>query len=271
MFNKIIANPPYGKGSSLSKKIVNKMLEYKVAEEYVVLAPPKTFYDNLNHVLGRAEVVQGGDYFEGLECSDIRVCTCLLNPDKTGPYKSLAGFLLTEKQYRYYKAVADYRKGKEDFFTSPGWITTKLKSFIDSHESEIREKGILFGIWSPAIFANGIIRFGEDWKYNKGLEGITLHDATSAPWLLMLKGSKEKENFLDWLYKGVTEDSKNIRGSLRHFAFNVLISLYGGASSPVKYLEILPSLDWSHSWTDAEILAELGLPEDFLSTGANYI
>ena len=193
-FDLIIANPPYGKSSSLSKKIVNKMLESKVAKEMVVLAPPKTFYDNLNHVLGRAEVVQGGDYFEGLEASDIRVCTCLLSLSRTGPYKSLADFLLTEKQYRYYKAVADYREGKEDFFTSPGWITTKLKPFLDKHKNEVREKGILFGIWSPAVFANGIIRFGEDWKYNKGLEDITLHDSSSAPWLLMLKGSKEKKN-----------------------------------------------------------------------------
>lgn len=263
-FDLILANPPYGKSSSLSKKIVNKMLECKVAEEYVVLAPPKTFYDNLNHVLGRTEVVQGGDYFEGLEASDIRVCTCLLSLSRTGPYKSLADFLLTEKQYRYYKAVADYRKGREDFFTSPGWITIKLKPFLDSHKKEIQEKGILFGIWSPSIFANGIIRFGEDWKYNKGLEDITLHDSSSAPWLLMLKGSKEKKNFLDWLYRYVTEDNKNIQGSLRCFAFNVLIDLYGGDPSPVKYLEILPNLDWSRSWTDAEILAELGLPEDFL-------
>ena len=263
-FDLIIANPPYGKSSSLSKKIVNKMLESKVAKEMVVLATPKTFYDNLNHVLGRAEVVQGGDYFEGLECSDIRVCTCLLSLSRTGPYKSLADFLLTEKQYRYYKAVADYRKGREDFFTSPGWITIKLKPFLDSHKKEIQEKGILFGVWSPYVFANGIIRFGEDWKYNKGLEDITLHNSSSAPWLLMLKGSKEKRNFLDWLYRDVTEDNKNIQGSLRHFAFNVLVSLYGGGVSPLKYLEILPSLDWSHPWTDQEILKELGLPEDFL-------
>ena len=264
MFDLIIANPPYGKASSLSKKIVNTLLENKVAEEYVVLAPPKTFYDSMNYVLSRTEIKQGGDYFEGLEASDIRVCTCLLSLSRTGPYKSLADFLLTEKQYRYYKAVADYRKGREDFFTSPGWITIKLKPFLDSHKKEIQEKGILFGIWSPSIFANGIIRFGEDWKYNKGLEDITLHNSSSAPWLLMLKGSKEKENFLDWLYKGVTEDSKNIRGSLRYFAFNVLVSLYGGGVSPVKYLEILPNLDWSHLWTDQEILKELGLPEDFL-------
>ena len=25
-----------------------------------------------------------------------------------------------------------------------------------------------------------------------------------------------------------------------------------------------PALDWSKSWTDKEILAEIGLPEDFL-------
>ena len=32
-FNLILSNPPYGKSSSLGKKIVNKMLECKIAEE----------------------------------------------------------------------------------------------------------------------------------------------------------------------------------------------------------------------------------------------
>lgn len=27
---------------------------------------------------------------------------------------------------------------------------------------------------------------------------------------------------------------------------------------------VLPHLDWSHPWTDEEILKEIGLPEDFL-------
>ena len=39
MFTKVIANPPYGKSSSLVKKIVNALLENKVAGEMVVLAP----------------------------------------------------------------------------------------------------------------------------------------------------------------------------------------------------------------------------------------
>ena len=43
MFTKIIANPPYGRSSSLSKKIVKTLLENKVAKEMVVLAPQKTF------------------------------------------------------------------------------------------------------------------------------------------------------------------------------------------------------------------------------------
>ena len=265
MFTKIIANPPFGKSSSLSKKIVNTLLENKVAKEMVVLAPPKTFYG----VLGYSKELKCVSSYLNKTCvfEDAAVKTLFLDHivlEKQNKYKEPSDFLLTEKQYRYYKAVADYRKGKEDFFTSPGWITIKLKPFLDSHKNEIQEKGILFGIWSPSIFANGIICFGEDWKYNKGLENITLHNSSSAPWLLMLKSSKEKENFLDWLYRDVTEDNKNIRGSLRCFAFNVLIDLYGGDPSPVKYLEILPNLDWSKSWTDQEILKEIGLPEDFL-------
>ena len=42
-FDLIIANPPYGKSSSLSKKVINSLLENKVAEEMVVLAPTNTY------------------------------------------------------------------------------------------------------------------------------------------------------------------------------------------------------------------------------------
>lgn len=50
-FDLIIANPPYGKSSSLSKKIVNKMLECKVAEEIIYLSPTNTYKsDTLKNV-----------------------------------------------------------------------------------------------------------------------------------------------------------------------------------------------------------------------------
>ena len=48
-------------------------------------------------------------------------------------------------------------------------------------------------------------------------------------------------------------------------AFLVELIKEGGQKIVLAYLKAKnENLDWSKSWTDQEILAELGLPEDFL-------
>ena len=98
MFNKIIANPPYGKSSSLSKKIVNTLLENKVAEEMVVLAPPKTFYG----VLGYSKELKCVSSYlnKTIVFKDAAVETLFLDhivSEKQNKYKEPSDFLLDEK------------------------------------------------------------------------------------------------------------------------------------------------------------------------------
>ena len=50
---------------------------------------------------------------------------------------------------------------------------------------------------------------------------------------------------------------------LRSALYKISYTLNGDAGSRVL-AELTPNLDWSRPWTDAEILAELGLPEDSL-------
>ena len=50
--------------------------------------------------------------------------------------------------------------------------------------------------------------------------------------------------------------------TLIYFILDLLCEAYNGGAF---YQEICVRVDWSRSWTDAEILKELELPEDFLN------
>ena len=66
IFDLIIANPPYGKGGSLSEKIINKMIENKVAKDYVILAPLKSnipTWDKIKEVKGPFSL---SEYFQSV-------------------------------------------------------------------------------------------------------------------------------------------------------------------------------------------------------------
>ena len=63
---------------------------------------------------------------------------------------------------------------------------------------------------------------------------------------------EEKENIINWWYNS-----------------KIASKLCWGLKKQSFGRGYLPRVDWSHPWTDAEILKELGLPEDFLSVALN--
>ena len=259
MFTKVIANPPYGSHSSLSKKIVNKMLESKVAKEMVVLAPPKTFYGVL-------------DYSKELKCvssylnktcvfEDAAVETLFLDhivSEKQNKYKEPSEFLLDEKRKVFRNAVIEYNKTHSNGLEYKSWTCTlqgKEKGLFDSLEDS---KIFLVPIYTPL---NGVARGGESYEHNVLGKPIEYRKRASAPFILYIRDDVQYNNFSSWWYSA----KKRREGGLINFMFDILFILYGGDPSLLKYVEVLPNLDWSHPWTDQEILKEIGLPEDFLS------
>ena len=259
-FNLMISNPPYGKSSSLSKKIVNKMLEYKVAEEMVVLAPPKSFQDKLYAVASKIDIGLTSDHFDIPVANGVKVFICKMILDKESN-EDWEHFLLSEKELVYLKAVENYNKNKVYPFETPGWVTTYAKSkgiLKDIEESRI----VLFGIYYPKYLSAGWLQSsGEAEEHNLRGKAIRYHDSSSAPWALVFKTQEEAKGFCNFYYKGIDE---NKAGKVFTFGFSILRKLYGDDPSSKKYQMILPALDWSKSWTDAEILKEIGLPGDFL-------
>ena len=262
MFTKIIANPPYGKSSSLSKKIVNTLLENKVAKEMVVLAPPKTFYGVL-------------DYSKGLKCvssylnktivfKDAAVETLFLDhivSEKQNKYKEPSDFLLDEKHKVFRNAVIEYNKTHSNnvkLFGGNGVQKYEKSKYSDFEDSLLFE----IAIYTPSPL-NGVARGGESYEHNVLKKPINWdkREKGKGPGLIYFINSSEYNNFSNWWYSA----KKRREGGLINFMFDILFILYGGDPSLLKYVEVLPNLDWSHPWTDQEILKELGLPEDFLN------
>ena len=260
-FDLIIANPPYGKSSSLSKKIVNVLLENKIAKEMVVLAPPKTFYGIL-------------DYSKELKCvssylnktcvfEDAAVETLFLDhivAEKQNKYKEPSDFLLDEKHKVFRSSVIEYNKTHSNnvkLFGGNGvqkYEKSKYSNFEDFLLFEIP-------IYTPSPL-NGVARQGESYEHNvlKSAIDWDSREKGRGPGLLYFMNSSEYNNFSNWWYSA----KKRREGGLINFMFDILFILYGGDPSLLKYVEVIPNVDWSHPWTDEEILKEIGLPEDFL-------
>ena len=260
MFTKIIANPPYGKSSSLSKKIVKTLLENKVAKEMVVLAPPKTFYEVL-------------DYSKELKCvssylnktvvfEDAAVETLYLDHiviEKQNKYKEPSDFLLDEKHKVFRNVVIEYNKAHSNELEYKSWMCTlqrKEKRLFDSLEAS---KIFLVPIFTPSPL-NGVARQGESYEHNVLRKPIEYRKRATAPYILYIKDDVHYDNFSNWWYSA----KKRREGGLINFMFDILFILYGGDPSLLKYVEVIPNLDWSRPWTDQEILKELGLPGGFL-------
>ena len=258
MFTKVIANPPYGNKSSLSKKIVNSLLKNKVAEEMVVLAPPKTFYGVLEY---SKELKCVSSYLnKTVMFKDAAVGTLFLDhivSEKQNKYKEPSEFLLDEKHRVFRNVVIEYNKTHSNnvkLFGGNGVQKYERSKYLGFEDSLLFE----IPIYNPI---NGVARQGESYEHNvlkKPIDWET-REKGSGPWLLCFINSSEYNNFSNWWYSA----KKRREGGLINFMFDILLILYGRGPSLLKYVEVVPNVDWSRPWTDKEILKELGLPDEF--------
>lgn len=261
IFDLIIANPPYGKSSSLSRKIVNALLENKVAKEMVVLAPPKTFYG----VLGYSKELKCVSSYLNKTCvfEDAAVETLFLDhivSEKQNKYKEPSDFLLDEKHKVFRNAVIEYNKTHSNnvkLFGGNGVQKYEKSKYLDFEDSRLFE----IPIYTPSPL-NGVASQGESYEHNVLRKPINWEhrEKGRGPGLLYFVNYSEYDNFSNWWYSA----KKRREGGLINFMFDILFILYGGDPSLLKYVEVIPHLDWSRPWTDSEILKEIGLPEDFL-------
>ena len=286
MFTKVIANPPFVKSSSLSKKIVNALLENKVAEEYVVLAPPKTFWYSLPYLDSFHTVGGISSLFDTSpkERGDLLACGLLKkekikDPKYTHPF-DLAQ--ITDKQRQLMKAVTAYNKShishivlidgssiepkwekpldactkfpKSDIFKDK--LSKKLKDLIKDQEVFVKTAfAVIDGVhFNDCHDFKYNLRNEYDMKWNKGGRHIDL---------FAFVNKQERDNFSDWWYScNKVRTSKKERIGLTNAFLDLMVAT--GRWGAGYFREYFPNLDWSHPWIDQEILREIGLPEDFL-------
>ena len=179
--------------------------------------------------------------------------------EKQNKYKEPSDFLLDEKHKVFRNAVIEYNKAHSNGLEYKGWMCTlqgKEKGLFDSLEDSLLFE---IPIYTPSPL-NGVARQGESYEHNVLRKPIEYRKRASAPFILYIKDEVQYNNFSNWWYSA----KKRREGGLINFMFDILFILYGGDPSLLKYVEVIPHLDWSHPWTDSEILKELGLPEDFL-------
>ena len=263
MFDLIIANPPYGKSSSLSRKIVNTLLENKVAKEYIVLAPPRSFLDTLGKVVEFENKGLTSDLFDIPAANGIRVyCTKYTNND-VNKYSEFDLRFYDKKLKRLAAAVHRYNKEHETFidtYYEYGGLSWKTLNYLSTEIKKGLDPNRIFLI--PYFTPRNGVQWGECGDHNNGVKLWDFEKDRSSALAIVLK-ENYKKYFNEYFYKYYEDKERRVNGLLNQFLMCIRL---GWSDSPgvEAYLEYLPNLDWSKSWTDLEILKELGLPEDFL-------
>ena len=282
MFTKIIANPPFGRSSSLSKEIVNEMLENKVAKEMVVLAPRNLYKDSkiLAHVATYQDVE---NCFA--DASIDRLAITRLVPITVNKY-TYESISLNRKQLELLSVIRKYNSCHGSHFHvvdgsnfSKKWnlqlkdtnsriqLSGNLKNIADKKLADLVENFQCFFKTIRTPLDGVHISDSHDIRYN--LDNI-FNEKVKEGWfkgrhgdLFIFKDRASRENFNKWWYSCRELYGKKGKG-LTNYILGMLYEAVSSGAGVNSFYEYLPHVDWSRSWTDQEILKEIGLPEGFL-------
>ena len=288
MFDLIIANPPYGKSSSLAQQIINEVKT--CAKQSIWLVPVNTCkYDEVLKSCESVNVLSRIDsnLFEGATTG--RLSLLKINPkinNSSFIYEDLILNTLDKKLVELRKATKAYNEkiGTKSVYTIGGTYLLKkynktlkeaskqtlpktFESIANRNVKDLRDEGYCFYNTVRSTVDGVHFTDGYDRRYN--FEGIwdnkvdTVHSGD----LLCFESKEARNNFRDWWYS-CTKDYANKVECNRRGLTNMYLTLLGNCISWSAgigyYIDYFPQVDWSHPWTDKEILAELNLPEDFL-------
>ena len=275
-FDLIIANPPYGKSSSLSKKIVNKMIEGEVAKEIIYLSPRNTYKDSkiLAHVATYQDI---NNCFADAAIDRLAITRIVSNAINKFTYENIS---LNKKQVELLSAIRNYNSQHNAYFHvvdgncfSKKWnlqlkdtnsqiqLSVNLKCIADKKLSDLVENFQCFfkTIWTPL---DGVhTTDSHDIRYN--LNNI-FDEKVKEGWfkghggdLFVFKDRVSRENFNKWWYSCKELYGKERKG-LTNYILGMLCEAVSTSAGVNSFYDYLPHVDWSHPWTDKEILKELG-------------
>ena len=299
-FGLIIANPPYGKRGTLATTLIKEFMKY--AKECIVLCQPRSIEKTgvYEHVV-KADVVDNifdaglgklavskirNDYTEGKQVLygkremneyDIEWWIRDFNKDKQNIWRTIPHVAVYPEKYK--KAVEE----KRSFFmfgclehSNP---ITKDGNSTGYRYNVYKESVVWAGDVDPRHPDEGPLKNGKDCYafdceseraknnfiavyYDVPKEGF--YSIRNLQRREYAKGMPKAESYvpaIDWEHL----DESPLWQTSKEKAFLVELIKEGGQKIVLAYLKAKnENLDWSKSWTDKEILAELGLPEDFL-------
>ena len=248
-FDLIIANPPYGDKSYLCKRISNIICS--LAETCIVLEP----FGGVENCYPYCET------FEGIE-----------NPQKLFPDVGISNlniFKLKPKIMNDFKTLEDF-VNKDNWFGEYLKLNRSRKAVYDRRTANVKcskqnldEKRIFYlPNWlvqhvtahGPLIDKN-LDNFHN--IYGAKIDWDTPSVRTAGDRFIYFKSRTEFRNFRRWVYK-----EKKL--------FTKVCERMWFVGNKAKFEKFLPQVDWSHPWTDQEILKEIGLPEDFLKSPLSF-
>lgn len=277
-FNLILSNPPFGLNNSLAKKIIPAVLSQ--TKEMVVLVPKNTYKSKscLDHVK-KLSIVD--NVFEDAAVQNLSIA--LLSKDYANTEITMESISLSPKQLQLATTIKTYNKTHAKHYNrvklsgapignrlektiekaALNGICDYLKPIANMKLKDAKDAGLFFvtTVWTPL---DGVhTSHAHDWTYNLEGKWDPDWDRMCPINASIFLNKQERDNFSKWWYSCLErEQEKKLRSGLTNACLDLCrdaISAGGGG-----YEIYFPNLDWSRPWTDAEILAEIGLPEDFL-------
>ena len=250
-FDLIIANPPYGYRSNLAKDIINTIAESVNFTEFVCLATQIAFRKTSKYVTPDSLVSIKEPLFEGAAIQGL----CLAKIQKEPVQKTKIDILretLNGKQLQLFDAVTEYNKSHACVWKGLG---TK-----DPIKKNIQYRDRMFAAtwWTPN---DGVHSDKDSIDQQFNLYNADIDSVGKSILAFLWPTKQERDNFCNWWYSCLKSD---IPYSGLTNAFLKVMDVNFGSTGVENFKLFFPNLDWSHPWTDQEILKELGLPEDFL-------
>ena len=287
-FDLIIANPPYGKSSSLAQQIIDTAKAY--AKQSIWLVPVNTCkYDEVLKSCESVNILSRADssLFEGATIG--RLSLLKISPKTNNSslvYEDLILSTLDKKLIELRKATKAYNEkiGIKSIYTIDGSYLLKkydktlkeaskqtlpktFESIANRNVKDLRDEGYCFYNTVRSTVDGVHFTDGYDRRYN--FEGIWDNkvDTARSGDLLCFESKEARNNFRDWWYSCTKKYANKVECNRRGLT-NMYLTLLGNCVSLSAgigyYIDYFPQVDWSHPWTDQAILKEIGLPEDFL-------
>ena len=248
-FDYIIANPPYAMGNDITKTVVENVEFGK----YINLMPASKYKGReLYRYVESIEKVE--DHFEGAEVGEsLTITTMSKSADIFSSFEELEMRKFDERFKKFYEYNLLSNLSQKYIGLIQGFTNEEtIKNFI--LKLDINNDFLI----SDRVCANGVDMSGNSYNWNvlRNIKNSDISHGTQGKgkWrahygVLYFNTEVERTNFTDYWYRNGT-------AGLCHKLIKGLHKTGGTVDIAI------PRVDWSHPWTDEEILKEYGYTEE---------